>query len=379
VAAGRAPRRAVAALFAALAVALATITTLARAGTRTAVVVTVSATTADGDALVEALGDLSARTDVHLTFERGEGAPADGPWAGDALARAWIDARAPDHVEVRITRPGAIAPYERVLNREGSIAVVAEAVAQVMRGAIDSMVAMDAPDAAPPPPPAATIDPADVPPPDVPPAAPRLPRSRTAVDVALFGSEEAITGGTGPVLGAGAAVAVMTGKAPLRPGVRVTAGFDSRFSAPSGQVTFDVGVTSFRVVPTLEVVDLEVAQLDVGLGAGLDLLRVSPLVDRPMGPTVEPPQNAVDPIATANLAMRLRLAPQVALLLGFNVDYDWTSQQETVLSDKPGGRRGTFDPWNLRPSVFFGLSVRLWGEAGGDGSGSPRDPPRPAD
>jgi hypothetical protein len=359
--AGRPPRRVVAALFAALAIAIAR---LAAAATPTVVVI-VSATTADGDAIVEALGDLGARTDLRLTFER-RGELPDAPWADDTLARAWIDARAPDHVDVRIVRRGA-APYVRVLHREGSIAVVAEAVAQVMRGAVDSMVAMETPpDAAPPlvPPPPPAMDPADLPPPESSPAPPVVPRSSLAVDVAAFGSEEALTSKAGPVFGAGAGAAVMAGHAPLRPGLWAAAAFDSRFSVQNGQVTFDVATTSFRLVSTLELVDLDVAQLDVGLGGGVDLLRVAPLVERPTGPVIDTPTSSVDPVLTGQIMLRLRLAPQVAILTGFDLDYDWTSHEETVVSDRPGGRHGTFDPWKVRPAVVFGLSVRLWGETG---------------
>jgi hypothetical protein len=336
---------------------------------RTTVDVAVSDPSNDeADALVQAFEDLGASSRLHMNLSRRGDEPPEVPWPDDVLARVWIDAREPDHVDIRVSRRGGgplpAPPEERVLPREGSRAVLVEAVAQVLRAELDSMADIDAQESAVP---------ADAPATPIPPApeAPRPPSlhdaekkpgGSSALDLAAFGTEEALSARSGPVTGAGVGLGVSAGRAPWRPGLWASASFDSRFDAQGGQVVFDVAATSFRLVPTLEVVELEAAQLDVGVGAGLDLLRVSPLVVRSSNAVLDTPVRWADPVVTGQIVMRLRIAPQVSATFGLDLDYDLSPHVTDVPGNRPGTWRGSFELWQLRPTVSFGLCVRLWGD-----------------
>jgi hypothetical protein len=189
------------------------------------------------------------------------------------------------------------------------------------------------------------------------------------LDLAAFGSEEAISAGSGPVFGAGAAVAISAGRAPWRPSLWISGIYDARFDVRNGNATFDVGTTSFRLVPSVELIELDVAQVDVGVGGGLDLFRVAPLVVRSSTAVFDSRSTSADPVLTGQLSIRIRLAPQIALLCGFDLDDDWAPHSTTVAGDRPGTRRGEFEPSEFRPSVEFGLCVSL---TSGGACGRPR-------
>jgi hypothetical protein len=327
---------------------------------RTVVDVAVMASSAEAEALAEAFAELGPRMGLRMRVAREEDAPSSPPSSSEVFARVWIDARAGDRVDVRVAPAAGARPYERWLPRDGSVAVVTDEVAQVVGAALESMIAVEprdpiddraggSPEVGPGPTNA-------VPPPSSP---AHSGRHGFGLDLAAFGSEEAISAGSGPVFGAGAAVAISAGRAPWRPSLWISGIYDTRFDVRNGNATFDVGTTSFRLVPSVELIELDVAQVDFGVGGGLDLFRVAPLVVRSSTAVFDSRSTSADPILTGQLLIRLRLAPQIALLCGFDLDYDWAPHPTTVAADRPGARRGEFDPSEFRPSVEFGLCVSL--------------------
>ncbi len=339
---------------------------------RTVVDVAIAGSDREADALVTALGDRVPRLGLRMRVERRLDAPPPSSWPSDAVAGVWIDARATDRVDVRMTSAlpdGSRRAYDRSLAVEGSVAVVAEEVAQVVGAELESMQA-----SAPAPPRVVPAGPSETasnppvrpPPPPPPPAANR----GFALDLLAFVSERAVSSLSGPVFGAGVAADVSVGRAPWRPSLWIGATYDARFDAmQTRQVTFDVGTTSFRLLPSVELVELQAMQVDVGVGGGLDLFQVAPLAVRGSMAVIDPPQRSLDPVLGGQLLMRLRLASRVRMVFGFALDYDCLLRSTTVPEDRPGGHPSTFEPWRLRPAVQFGLCVPL---ASGGACANPR-------
>ena len=329
----------------------------------------IAGSTQEADAFVEALGDRVGRLGLRLRVERRQDAPDETSWAGDVVAGVWIDARSPGRIDLQMTRArGTPHSYDRSLVRDGSTAVVAEEIAQVVGAALESILATQ-PDDAPipaagdaPMPPEQAPAPREAMPP-VPPA-PLTTSARVGLDVLAFVDERAMSALSGPVLGAGAAVVVSAPRAPLQPSLMASGAYDARFDVQRGQVTFDVGSSSLRLIPGVELVDLDALKVDVGAGGGIDVFEVSPLVVRQSLAVFDAPTRVVDPVLDVQLVMRLRLAAQVRMIFGFDLDYDCALHTTTAPDDHPGAPRSTFEPWRLRPAIELGLCVPLTGAGG---------------
>ena len=326
---------------------------------RTIVDVAIAGSDREADALVAALGDRVPRLGLRMRVERRQEAPPESSWPSDAVAGVWIDARATDRVDVWMTiaRPdGSRRGYDRSLAVEGSVAVVAEEVAQVVGAELESMQASaPTPTRGVPAAPPETAPRPAVPTPPSPPA-----RGGFALDLLALVSERAVSSLSGPVFGAGVAADVSVGRAPWRPSLWIGATYDARFDAmQTRQVTFDVGTTSFRLLPSVELIELQAMQVDVGVGGGLDLFQVAPLAVRGSMAVIDPPQRSLDPVLAGQLLMRLRLASRVRMVFGFALDYDCLLRSTTVPDDRPGGHPSAFEPWRLRPAAQFGLCVPL--------------------
>jgi hypothetical protein len=333
---------------------------------RSFVDVAIDASDAEADALVGALGDLVPRSGLRVRVERRQDPPAESSGPDDAVAGVWIDASAPDQVDIRVTsaRGGPRRSYERSLPRDGSTAVVAEEVSQVIRAELESIRATEpaqpAPRAPDPPSKPASID--------APRPAPGPPRpaleaqSGVGIDLLAFVGERAVSSLSGPVLGAGVAADVSVGRVAWRPSLWVSAAYDARFDAmQTRRVTFDVGSESLRLIPSVTLLALEAMQVEAGIGGGLDLFQVAPLAVRASMAVFDPPNRVVDPVLTGHLLLRLRLASHVRMIFGFSMDYDGLLHQTTAPPYRPDAPSSSFEPWRLRAAVEFGLCVPLSG------------------
>ncbi len=320
----------------------------------------VTASSEEADAFVEALGDLVRGLGLRVRVERRPNGPPESSWPNDVVVGVWIDARAPDRVDVRMTSAGrgVSRTSDRSIAREGSTAVVADEVAQVVRASLESILA-SAPEelAEAPASPVSSAPPAV----EVEPHAPSSHGGQHGfgLDFAAFGSERAMSARSGPVFGVGAAFAVSAGRAPWRPSLWISAAYDSRFDVQSGSATFDVGTDSFRLIPSVELLALDTMQVDLGVGGGLDLSQVAPLVVRASQAIFDTPTRFVDPVLSAQLLLRLRLASQIGMLFGFDLDYDCALHTTSFPDDHPRGPHGTFEPWRVRPAIEFGLCIPL--------------------
>jgi hypothetical protein len=348
----------------------------------------IAASDAEGSALVAAIEEVASGLGLRVRIEHRDAPPDDASWPDDVIAGVWIDARSPDRIEVRTTsgragsssrspsrppspsssrRPSRSPPrsFARTLTRDGSEEVIVDEVAEVVRAALESVEAAgpettgeSAPDDVHPDGP--DLVPSE--PAESPPASPPAPHERPhgfGLDLIAFGSERAMSARASPVLGAGAALEASFGRSPWRPSVWLSAAYGSRFDAQGGPVTFDAGASSLRLLPGIGLVDLEAMQLDLDVGGGVDLFSVSPLIVRGTQATVGPTTHSVDPIAAAQLLMRLRLVSQLRLTFGFDVDYDLAPHDPPPPTGRGMEPHSDFVPWTFRPAIAIGLCVPL--------------------
>jgi hypothetical protein len=329
---------------------------------RSVVAADVNAPAPQFDALVVALEDMVRHLDLRLRIERRTEFSPEPSGQDDVLAGVWIDASAPDHVAIVVSRPTGSTnrTYARSLTREGSAAVVAEQVAQVLRASLESILTdvpeepapattnAPPPDAPGAPSPSTTIEPA---------AAPRP--AGFGVDLLAFGRERATSAQSGPVLGLGAALAVSLPQPLRRFSVEASATYDPRYDVHNGPANDSVDGASFRIVPSVALVALEDLRVDLGVGGGVDLFEAAPLVVRASMAVFEAPVKTVDPVLTGQLVMRLRLAAQLGLFFGCAVDYDPAAGPTPVHTGHSSQPPPTFEPWRVRPAATFGLCIAL--------------------
>ena len=338
-------------------------------GRRSSVVDTaIAASTAEADAFVEALGELVRHLRLRMRVERRQDPPNEATWPDDVVASVWIDARAADRIDIRMTTGGGASPrtYDRTLARGGSTALVAEEVAQVVRAALESILetAPEAPalandETAPHPASSAPVSPEAVP--------RAAPPARVAssggfgLDAVALVSERAISAVAGPIFGAGAAITASVGRAPWRPSLWISGAYDPRVDVQNGPVNFDVIAASFRLIPGIELVELDALQVDLGVGGGVDIFQVTPLVVRGSRAIFDQPARTADLVLASQLVMRVRIASQLRLIFGFDLDYDGSPQSTTPAGGRALGPHDLFERWRLRPTTELGLCIPLWG------------------
>jgi hypothetical protein len=324
------------------------------------VAVEVNAADNDAEALAVELRDAVQRLDLRMRLEHGLEPPAS--WPADALAGVWIDASRADRVVIAVTdlhgRPDA-QRYARTLPREGSVAVLSEQVAQVVRASLESILAMETErassevrdaggdlvrDASAPPDAASTEPPGAV-------------ATSVGVDVAAIVSEQAASANSGPVFGVGGAARVAVPA--WRLGLVASGGYEPRFDAQSQPPITEVSVASFRLMPTVALLDLDALEADLGAGGGLDVFSVAPLVVHRSMAAFDGSVTKVDAVVSGQLALHLRLTGYLSLLVAFDIDYDLSAQGTTPPVPGIGAPVDAFEPWRLRPMVAFGACVPI--------------------
>lgn len=159
--------------------------------------------------------------------------------------------------------------------------------------------------------------------------------------------------------GAGVALGLSQGHAPLRFG-----GFLGISGFPAADVENAGGAASFgllgvRALPTLEWQVSNTVIAFVGVGAGLDWMRVS--AERaPLGSTGGASNSAFDPMAAAMIGLRVHLGHGVAALLAFDTDLNLARHR--YVTQTPEGAQSFFEPARIRPVALAGLSLSLGGQ-----------------
>jgi len=275
------------------------------------------------------------------------------------------------HEVVVIVRNGPIE-VRRTIPRDASPAIVREEISEAVRSAVESQLLADEtprpPTPAPPasPPPVAPIVVTESPSPSPSPS-PSSSRG-LAVDLTTLAGAGGIADGPGPVPHVGGGF-VVGSRHKWRPSVSVTGEyvFDTSYSrVPS--VTSHASLVSLRALPALEVVHGSWIALDVGAGAGIDIIAVSATTSgttnasttisaEPVVPT------RVDPVLTARATAYVALAPGVALTVVVGGDVDLAPTRHYLINGVVDGALDpdVFVPWRVRPVVLAGFTFTAAG------------------
>jgi hypothetical protein len=339
--------------------------------------VAVAANDDDTAALVEALRELVGRLGLGLHAMRAD-AP---PWANgasstdrDERARVFIDNRFADRIEITASavKDGVpSAPVRRAVARAESTSIVVEQVAHAVHATLESLLSGGAdaatlPEAnAPPTVVPVAIAPAPVPGADASQPRPIHRRSGFGLDAAAFASGRGMASNVGPVIGAGGAVNLTAWPGPWRPRLWIGGSYNAAFGTAdtADGVTLGTAVTSIRAVPSIEVLEHSVLQVDIGAGGGVDVFHAVPgsLGPSAAGQSVTLESRTVsDPVLSGQLVARIRLVSSARLLVGFDVDYDLDRRPYTV-QHSLGSPTAVLEPWPVRPSAMIGLCVPLVG------------------
>jgi hypothetical protein len=319
-------------------------------------------------ALEGTLRELVARLGLALRVTRTDSAPAwfmtAAPRDAGQRGRVSVDERSGDHVTVivSVVRTGEppSAPVERSLARGESTAILTEQIAHVIHATLESLLATDAaPEPAPPRPQPTMV----APPADQLPAAPPSRRDGFSLDATAFATGRGVSSESGAVLGGGAALQAMAWRAYGRPSLWLSGSYNAPFDESNGDVVVHTAVSSFRAVPSLQVLVRRWIDLDVGVGGGVDLFHTTPSNPGP-NVTLRPTKDLADPIVTAQIVARFRIATSASVLVGLDLDYDAGPHRYVTAVAAGGPPAGVFQPWLLRPSAMVGLCVPLMGTLG---------------
>jgi hypothetical protein len=294
----------------------------------------------------DAIQDLCARSNVAVVVRDAAGADEAllSTSRAPGLAEAYVDLRPGAPPRVVVVDAETRQDLERRSLPEGaSLEISIETMAHVVCSAVESSLAARAtPPVAP--------RPAEV--------APRVarpePNERWESRASLFAS--AANFGAGFRAGAGLSLSVSQSRAPWHwGGILSVSGFPAADVAGQGGLA-SFGLLGARVLPTLEWQASESVLAFVGLGAGVDWIRVAP--ERPpAGAWGADGGSSVDPIVSGMLGVRLRLARGVAALLAVDADVDLVRHRYVI--ETAQGNQAFFEPGRLRPVALAGLSLAL--------------------
>ena len=315
-------------------------------------------------ALTEALAELFGRLGLRMEAQRVDERPwpADGPppfGRGGERARVWVDARTPTRVDVivSVNRGGTFGrPVERSVVRTDPSAIVTEQVAHVAYAALESM--LDEPPPEPPPPAPNQPPPAS---PSTRPEPSKPSRPGVELDAAAFGSTRAVASTSGPAVGGGVAFAFSARRLPMHPGLWVTAGFDAPFDTTSEAMVLETSLSSFRVLPSVELFASSTVRLEVAAGAGIDLFHTIPRDSRRPSVELGSTRTLGDPVLAVQLIAELRVAWSARAFLAAGADYDFGVHRYVSLP-RTGPPDVVMQPWSIRPVALLGLSIPLAGE-----------------
>jgi hypothetical protein len=332
----------------------------------------------DADAWREALAAHLEPIGVALALARVDRFDPSAPGDGSALAHAFVDVRADRVVVVLLTRERGTL---RVLERGGrSDAVLREEVGLVLSIAAETLLEgtpLAAPRAEilaelgiPPPsgsPPTARVEPEPTLPAPVTPR-PGISEPMPAAEVtslpgyrlvgALLYEGQGYAEGRVIVHGPGIALALCAPDLTLSPGVELFAQFRIPYEEQSPEAGFSLTSGVLRLLATGELFTVDPATMRLGVGGGIDVLRIAPFALD--GEAVAlPPRTRVAPAVRIGLGMSVRLVSEVALEIGASGDIDVIGTRYVV-------QRGEtieplIEPLRFRPALAIGLSTTLAG------------------
>jgi hypothetical protein len=375
--------------------------------------VTIVAGGEDAQPLVEAIrevvGRLGLLVSAHVVQEAppetGEVVPTQG------LARAAIDLTSPGGVQVAVYGKNGHLALLRTFARNASASVLREETADAVRSAVEAQLLIDpdrrtvssaptheptatggagtgptaglAPSIAEPPVAGSRVaeprvaaprvaEPRVAEPTSPPPAAPVGPPRReepaqaATPDQGLSLDLTALGGIGGFAWTTAAVVSHIGGQAAwiyhkwLNPSLTVSGEYLLPFDAKTTDVTATASVVSLRIMPAVEVFRSPSVAIDVGAGAGIDVISVQPPWRHPpnYGATAE---TRTDPVLRGAVTAYAALAPRIVFSLTIAYDLDVAAPHPRFVFHDPAS--AVLAPWRARPLALVGLTFAAIGEA----------------
>jgi len=333
------------------------------------VVVAVAGRDEERAAVASSLRELLSR----LGLEMQDSGSSEPPWSSDARkpaangvrARVWVDARRSDRVDISVqaARGGGFdPPVVRVVPRGDASEIVVERVAHAVHATLESLLVHPEDSASS----SST--------PGSPPSA--EPLSATAnqdsgrpfraawvgLDATAFASCTGIASAAGPVFGGGASLDVVARNLALRPSLWLSAAVEESFDAQGPDMALETNVSSFRALPSAELLRFPVFDLDFGAGFGVDLFHTIPRDARRGTVKLGEAKTLGDPLVEAQVLSRIRITQGARLLVGVQLDYDFATHRYTAL-DRFNNSSAVLQPWAVRPAAILGLCFPLAGAA----------------
>ncbi len=252
----------------------------------------------------------------------------------------------------------------RTIPRESSPSIVREEIGEAVRSGVEVQLLAEAAHNAPPPAPAPLANPAPAPVmADTHPNAPAAP-GWAALDLEVLAGGGPIASGAEFVPRLGGA-AVIASRRRLRPSLTVSAAFLVPFDATISGVTMRATIVSLRAVPAVEVIHGSWLAMDVGAGAGIDVISVISVDPSPQNAAsfqVQSAPSRVDPIVTAVVTGYAALTPGIAFTLAVGGEVDLASP--TYALKGPGGDDiDILVTWRARPYALAGFTFTTLGSA----------------
>jgi hypothetical protein len=372
-----------------------------------AVDVTVVAGGEDVKDLVNTVREVVGRLGLQVRAQVAqEAVPETGESAATRrLARAEINLLAPDAVQVVVYGRGGQVVLQQRFGRNVSAPVLREEVADAVRSAVEAQLLIDPERATAPAPttsaptraravdtaagpaspfsvaeppvaePPALAPPAVVsvapvqPPPSEAPARPVASWARPlALDLTALAGVGAFAKRSGVVTRLGGAVTISF-RNWLNPSLILAGEYLVPFQAGFDNIAAraNASVTSVRVVPAIQVFHTRNIAIDVGAGAGIDVIDVQ--LKPPQSPAYlsvnGTPPTRTDPVLRALASAHMGLASRIALSLDVACDVDVAAQVPDYVVEEGGTRYHLLNlgPWRVRPLVLVGLTLAALGES----------------
>ncbi len=314
---------------------------------------------ADAAALLDAvhapLGELGLEVRSGRAAEGASGPAVDvSPTPGHV--QIWIDAR--DHERVAITVSTPERSSTRYVRRTESGAVLFEQVGFVVGSTVEVLLS-EPPLAGPPPsavqpparepagPPAATDE-------ARPPATPAKP-SAFGLDMVATLSGSAL--GSSSLLGGGGALELAPwGRASLHPTFWVSGLFYAPQQATTDLVTLETSIVALRAGSDVALLHHGGLRLDVGAGAGADVVHAVPIEPGPPVAALAGPSTLLDAMLEGRLRVVLGAPRGPSAILALDLDYDLSPHRYDQI-DRAGRVSSVLDPWRARPGILLGVSI----------------------
>jgi hypothetical protein len=270
--------------------------------------------------------------------------------------------------EAVATVKGPSGEVRRGIPRDGSPSIVREVIGEAVRSSVEALLMAEQvpkpeppPVVAPPEPPPTLVAPVPAPPPPDVPAA-NASNRWFALDITTFAGGGPVSSNSGivPRVGGGVVLGSREGR---RPSLTIEGAYLVPFapteSVQGETVTVRTILVSMRAVASMELARMGWGAVDVGAGAGADVVTV----DRPgsaMDANVSTKSSTkADPVLAGLVTGYASLTPGVALTLAAGVEWDVTPAAYYVAAGS--GRSDIFVPWRVRPLLLAGFTFTAVG------------------